>query len=455
MIKNSKSFDLINGKIMPSLIIFTIPVMLSGVIQLLFNAADIIVVGKYTGHTALAAVGATSSLISLIINLFMGISVGASVIIGRFYGAKDLEKAKDSIHTALAFAIYGGIILVFVGILLSKPLLMMMSTPDDIIDLSTVYMMIYFVGMPGLMVYNFGSAIMRSIGDAKRPLYYLIISGILNVILNLILVIVFHLGVAGVAIATTVSQYCSALLIILTLLKADDFMHLEFSHLKLHKHIIFEMFRLGIPAGLQGIIFSISNVLIQSSVNSFQSLVVAGNTASSNIEGFVYVSMNSCYQACLTFTSQNLGAKKYDRITKILINSLILVVIVGLFLGVGSYLLGDQILKIYTDDPEVIHYGLNRLSIIGCTYFFCGCMDVFCGSLRGLGYSLLPMFVSLTGACLLRVVWIYTIFKIYNTTFSLYISYPISWFLTALIHFICFMVVYHKKISKAKHCLAI
>lgn len=450
MIKNSRSFNLTNGNIMPSLILFTIPIMLSGVIQLLFNAADIIVVGKYTGHIALAAVGATSSLISLIINLFMGMSVGASVIVGRFYGAKDFDKTKDSIHTALTFAIYGGIVLMFVGVLLSKPLLMMMSTPDDLINLSTVYMMIYFIGMPGLMIYNFGSAIMRSVGDAKRPLYYLIISGILNVILNLILVVVFHLGVAGVAIATTVSQYCSAALIILTLLKAEDFMHLEFSHLKLHRHIIFEMFRLGIPAGIQGIIFSISNVLIQSSINSFQTLVVAGNTASSNVEGFVYVSMNACYQSCLTFTSQNLGAKKYDRLAKILVNALMLVIVVGLFLGIGSYVFGDKILSIYTDKQEVIRYGLNRLSIIGCTYFLCGSMDVLCGALRGLGYSLIPMYVSLTGVCFLRVAWIYTIFKIYKTTFSLYISYPISWFLTASIHLVCFILIYNKKFSKLK-----
>lgn len=446
--RKTNTIDMLNGPIFSRILLFSIPLMLSSILQLLFNAADIIVVGQFTGSDALAAVGATSALINLLVNLFVGVSIGSSVVMGKYVGARDFDNVEKTIHASMYFAIVSGIVMIFVGILAAKPLLEMMATPDGVINLSTLYMRIYFLGMPGFMVYNFGAAILRTVGDTKRPLYFLGIAGIVNVILNLLLVIVFKLGVAGVAIATTVSQYISAALVTLSLMQSEDYMKLKVKELKFHKDIVLEMLRVGLPAGLQGVIFNISNVLIQSSVNSFGSLVMAGNTAAANIEGFVYVAMNSIYQAALTFTSQNMGAKNYHRVDKILIRCLIVVTAVGLIMGVGAYVFGHQLLSIYTSDPVVIEYGINRLMLVSAPYFLCGLMDVFVGSLRGMGYSIMPMIVSLTGACLFRIVWIFTIFAAYHTQFMLYISYPISWALTAGIHCLCYLIVRRKFIVK-------
>lgn len=446
--RKSNSIDMLNGPLFSKILLFSIPLMLSSILQLLFNAADIIVVGQFTGSDAIAAVGATTALINLLVNLFVGVSIGTSVIVGKYLGARDYDNVEKSVHASIYFALISGFIMIFVGIILAKPLLAWMATPDNVIDLSTLYMRIYFLSMPAFMVYNFGAAILRSIGDTKRPLYFLGIAGIVNVILNLILVIVFHLGVAGVAIATTVSQYISATLVVLSLMESEYPLKLKPKELKFHEHIVIDMLKVGLPAGLQSVIFSLSNVLIQSSVNSFGSLVMAGNTAAANIEGFVYAAMNSIYQACLTFTSQNMGAKNYHRIDKILINCLIIVTAVGLIFGVGAYVFGHQLLGIYTTDAQVIEYGINRLMLVCAPYFLCGLMDVMVGSLRGIGYSIMPMIVSLTGACLFRIIWIYTIFAMYHTQFVLYISYPISWALTAFIHFVCYMVVRRKFVIK-------
>ncbi len=446
--RKSNSIDMLNGPLFSKILLFSIPLMLSSILQLLFNAADIIVVGQFTGSEAIAAVGATTALINLLVNLFVGVSIGTSVIVGKYLGSKDYDNVEKSVHASIYFALISGFIMIFVGIILAKPLLELMATPENVIDLSTLYMRIYFLSMPAFMVYNFGAAILRSIGDTKRPLYFLGIAGIVNVILNLVLVIVFHLGVAGVAIATTVSQYISATLVVMSLMESEYPLKLKPKELKFHNHIVLNMLKVGLPAGLQSVIFSLSNVLIQSSVNSFGSLVMAGNTAAANIEGFVYAAMNSIYQACLTFTSQNMGAKNYHRIDRILINCLIIVTAVGLIFGVGAYVFGHQLLGIYTTDAQVIEYGINRLMLVCAPYFLCGLMDVFVGSLRGIGYSIMPMIVSLTGACLFRIVWIYTIFAMYHTQFVLYISYPISWALTASIHFICYMVVRRKFIVK-------
>lgn len=446
--RKSNSIDMLNGPLFSKILLFSIPLMLSSILQLLFNAADIIVVGQFTGSDAIAAVGATTALINLLVNLFVGVSIGTSVIVGKYIGARDYDNVEKSVHASIYFALISGFIMIFVGIILAKPLLAWMATPDNVIDLSTLYMRIYFLSMLAFMVYNFGAAILRSIGDTKRPLYFLGIAGIVNVILNLILVIVFHLGVAGVAIATTVSQYISAALVVLSLMESEYPLKLKPKELKFHEHIVIDMLKVGLPAGLQSVIFSLSNVLIQSSVNSFGSLVMAGNTAAANIEGFVYAAMNSIYQACLTFTSQNMGAKNYHRIDKILINCLIIVTAVGLIFGVGAYVFGHQLLGIYTTDAQVIEYGINRLMLVCAPYFLCGLMDVMVGSLRGIGYSIMPMIVSLTGACLFRIIWIYTIFAMYHTQFVLYISYPISWALTAFIHFVCYMVVRRKFVIK-------
>ncbi|WP_462246007.1 MATE family efflux transporter [Faecalitalea cylindroides] len=441
------TMDMCNGPLLKKIILFAIPLMLSGVLQLLFNAADVIVVGRFTGNEALAAVGSTSSLINLLINLFVGVSVGANVLLGKHIGARDEENASKTVHTAITFALVVGIAMIFVGFFLSRPLLELMGTPEDVINLSVLYMRIYFVGMPAFMFYNFGAALLRAVGDTKRPLYFLTLAGIINVIFNLIFVIVFHMGVAGVALATIISEGISAFLVFLCLKGADGVLHLDHRSLSFHKDVAIQMMKIGLPAGLQGCIFSVSNVLIQSSVNSFGSIAMAGNTASANLEGFVYNAMNSLYQTSLSFTSQNMGAKKYKRVDKILIECLVIVMIVGIVMGGGAYLIGTSLLSIYSSDPQVISYGLLRMSLICVPYFLCGMMDVFVGSLRGMGYSVMPMLVSLTGACLFRIVWIFTIFATNRSLFVLYFSYPVSWALTATAHLICYMIV-RKKVFK-------
>ena len=441
------TMDMCNGPLLKKIILFAIPLMLSGVLQLLFNAADVIVVGRFTGNEALAAVGSTSSLINLLINLFVGVSVGANVLLGKHIGARDEENASKTVHTAVTFALVVGIAMIFVGFFLSRPLLELMGTPEDVINLSVLYMRIYFVGMPAFMFYNFGAALLRAVGDTKRPLYFLTLAGIINVIFNLIFVIVFHMGVAGVALATIISEGISAFLVFLCLKGADGVLHLDHRSLSFHKDVAIQMMKIGLPAGLQGCIFSVSNVLIQSSVNSFGSIAMAGNTASANLEGFVYNAMNSLYQTSFSFTSQNMGAKKYKRVDKILIECLVIVMIVGIVMGGGAYLIGTSLLSIYSSDPQVISYGLLRMSLICVPYFLCGMMDVFVGSLRGMGYSVMPMLVSLTGACLFRIVWIFTIFATNRSLFVLYFSYPVSWALTATAHLICYMIV-RKKVFK-------
>lgn len=441
------TMDMCNGPLLKKIILFAIPLMLSSVLQLLFNAADVIVVGRFTGNEALAAVGSTSSLINLLINLFVGVSVGANVLLGKHIGARDEENASKTVHTAVTFALVVGIAMIFVGFFLSRPLLELMGTPEDVINLSVLYMRIYFVGMPAFMFYNFGAALLRAVGDTKRPLYFLTLAGIINVIFNLIFVIVFHMGVAGVALATIISEGISAFLVFLCLKGADGVLHLDHRSLSFHKDVAIQMMKIGLPAGLQGCIFSVSNVLIQSSVNSFGSIAMAGNTASANLEGFVYNAMNSLYQTSLSFTSQNIGAKKYKRVDKILIECLVIVMIVGIVMGGGAYLIGTSLLSIYSSDPQVISYGLLRMSLICVPYFLCGMMDVFVGSLRGMGYSVMPMLVSLTGACLFRIVWIFTIFATNRSLFVLYFSYPVSWALTATAHLICYMIV-RKKVFK-------
>ncbi len=440
--------DMCNGPIFNRIIIFALPLILSGILQLFFNAADIIVVGRFAGSQSLAAVGATSSLINLLINLFIGLSVGANVLLGRYIGAKEDKNASETVHTAIYTAFYGGILMILVGYLLSKPLLQLMGTPNDVINLSTIYMRIYFMGMPAFMVYNFGAALLRTVGDTRRPLYFLLIAGIVNIFLNLFTVIVLNMGVAGVALATISSQLVSAILVIQCLRNSKGVLKLKREYLKLHKDKFIQMIKIGLPAGLQGTIFSISNVIIQSSINSFGSTVVAGNTASSNIEGFIYTSMNAIYQTSLSFTSQNMGAKKYHRVDQILLQCLAIVAGVGIIFGFSVYFFSKPLLHIYSNDPNVIMAGVNRLGIMATTFFICGMMDVVVGSLRGMGFSITPMLVSLTGACLLRVVWVFTIFKIYPTLFTLYISYPISWLLTFIAHIICYLIIRRSVFNK-------
>ncbi|MCI9188664.1 MAG: MATE family efflux transporter [Lachnospiraceae bacterium] len=440
--------DMCNGPLLGKIMIFYIPLMLSGILQLLFNAADIVVVGRFAGNEALAAVGSTSSLTNLIVNLFIGLSVGANVLVARFYGAKQDEELKETVQTAIGTAVAGGVILIFLGFFLSKPALGWMGTPEDVINHSVLYMRIYFAGMPFMMVYNFGSAVLRAVGDTKRPLYYLLIAGVANVVLNLIFVITFSMGVAGVATATVVSQAISAALVVRCLIRTDSAYRLELQGIRIVPDKLLKMVQIGVPAGMQGALFSISNVLIQSSVNSFGSVAMAGNTAASNIEGFVYTAMNAFHQAAISFSGQNYGARKYKRIRKVLLICEVMVVVVGALMGNVAYLFGGTLLKLYTVDPEVIEYGILRMRIICTPYFLCGMMDVAVGALRGMGYAIMPMLVSLTGACLLRVVWIYTIFQSYRTLECLYFSYPISWGLTFAVHLVCFVIVFRKLLKK-------
>lgn len=447
MSKNSHELDMCHGPLLGKILIFAIPLMLSGILQLLFNAADMIVVGQANGPTSLAAVGATSSLINLLINLFMGLSVGANVLVAHFFAAKQEKDCSETVHTAILVSIISGVFLAIVGFILAKPLLELMGTPDDVIDKSVLYMRIYFLGMPVMLLYNFGSAILRAIGDTRRPLLYLFISGVLNIILNLIFVIIFDMDVAGVSLATVISQSLSAFLIVRSLIKSDGYCRLTLSSLSITKDKLFKMMRIGLPAGLQSSIFSISNVLIQSSVNSFGSVAMAGNTACSNLEGFVYNAMNSIYQTALTFTSQNLGGKQYKRIKKVVGMNLVIVTLVGVILGSIFICFGTSLLKLYTTEADAIAYGLIRMKFIFSTYFLCGIMEVLVGCLRGLGRSILPMIVSLLGACGLRVLWIFTVFRAHRSLESIYISYPISWFITACVHLICLLFVM-KKVKK-------
>lgn len=448
--KDSKKYeiDMCNGPLLGKILLFYFPLMLSGILQLLFNAADVATVGHFAGNESLAAVGSTSSLTNLIINLFIGLSVGANVLVARFYGAGQKGELREMVQTAMITSVVSGIVLIFVGFFVSKPALALMGTPSDVIDLSTLYMRIYFAGMPFMMAYNFGAAILRAVGDTRRPLYYLAIAGVVNVVLNLIFVICFHMGVAGVATATVISQAISAILVIRCLLQTDGEYKLELNDVHISMDKLGKMFQIGLPAGLQGALFSISNVLIQSSINSFGSVAMAGNTAGSNVEGFVYTAMNCFYQSAISFCGQNYGAKKYKRVGKVLLICQILVVAVGILMGYAAYFTAGTILKVYTSDPEVISYAILRMRYICLTYFLCGMMDVMVGGLRGIGYSIMPMLVSLTGACLFRVVWIYTVFQQVRTLECLYLSYPISWILTFSVHLICFIVVYRKLLKK-------
>ncbi len=436
--------DMCHGPLFRKLLFFSFPLMLSGVLQLLFNAADIIVVGQYVGSTALAAVGSTGSLINLLINLLIGLSVGANVVVARYYGAREAEMVSKTVHTAILLSLVCGVVMIFIGIALAEPLLRLMGTPDNVLDQAALYVRIYFGGMPVIMLYNFGSAILRAVGDTKRPMYFLTIAGVLNVIMNLFFVLVFHMGVAGVALATVLSQCVSAVLVLLCLIRSNGAIKLHLKEMKIHKEPLMKMIRVGLPAGIQGSIFSISNVLIQSSVNSFGDVAMAGNAAASNIEGFIYTCMNAIYQAAISFTSQNYGAGQYKRIRKIMRNGVLIVSGVGLLLGGIAFLCAPVLLAIYNTDPEVIRYGMLRMEIICLTYFTCGIMDVMVGCLRGLGYSIMPMIVSLAGACGIRVLWIFTFFQWERSLTTLYISYPISWTITAAVHIICFIVVVRK-----------
>ena len=445
MSRKKYEIDMCNGPLLSKILAYSVPLIASGILQLLFNAADMVVAGRFAGSVALGAVGATSSLINLLINVFIGMSVGSNVLVAHFFGANRAKELGQTVDTSIEHSLISGVVLGIAGFLLASPLLSLMGTPDDILPHAVIYMQIYFIGVPGMLLYNFGSAILRAVGDTKRPLYYLLSAGVINVILNLFFVVVMQIGVAGVALATIISQFISAALVIRCLIKEEGDYHLDIRAIRLYPDKVMRILRVGLPAGFQGAVFSISNVLIQSSVNSFGSIAVAGNTAAQNLEGFVYNAMNSFHQTALSFTSQNMGAKKMDRVKKIMWICVGCVTVTGMVMGFTGLYFAKDLLSIYSTDSQVIAYGYQRLLIIFASYFLCGVMDVMVGSIRGMGYSIMPMIVSLLGACGLRVVWIFTVFTFYRTPQVLYISYPVTWTVTFLVHFVCFTIGYREK----------
>lgn len=450
----SRQTDMLQGSLYSGIIQYTIPIILSSVLQLLFNAADLVVVGQFCGSISVGAVSATSAITNLIINLFVGLSVGAGVCVAHGLGGRKEEEVHRTVHTAIPVALISGIFLTAVGIAFAKPLLQMMSTPEDVLPLSSLYMTIYFAGITFTILYNFASSILRAAGDTKGPLIYLSVAGVVNVILNLVFVIGFNMNVAGVALATIIAQAISAVLVVRALMRRTDSCKLHLNKLKIHKRQLMKMIEIGIPAGVQGSLFSVSNVIIQSAVNSFGSAtVVAGNGAAGNIEGFVYTALNAFSQTAVNYVGQNVGAMQFDRIKKIFRSCLVCVGVVGLTLGPVVYLAAPYLLRFYiSDSPEAIAYGVLRMGFICLPYFVCGLMDVTTGALRGLGSSFVPMVVTILGVCVLRVAWVYTIFQIpqYHTPQCLYLSYLVSWTLTFAVQYVLFKVVLKKKEHKAR-----
>ncbi|MDO4283904.1 MAG: MATE family efflux transporter [Eubacteriales bacterium] len=439
-----------NGSLMDKLVAFSLPLMLSGILQLMFNAVDIIVVGRFTGSDALAAVGATSALINVFTNLFIGISLGTNVLTARFYAAGKDKEVSETVHTSITIALISGIAMAVLGLLFSGGALELMGTPEEIIGQSALYMKIYFLGMPFFMLYNYGAAVLRAVGDTRRPLLFLIIAGVTNAALNMFLVIVFHMGVAGVAIATVISQMISCILVLLCLYRTQSSYQLRFSRLTIRVRYMRQIFEVGIPAGIQSTVINISNVLLQSSVNSFGAIAMAGYTAANNVLGFLFVSINSVTQACMSFTSQNYGAGKWKRMDRVLLDCIALSVGVAVVLGSSAYFLGPEILRIYTDDPEVVQAGMEILLFTTTTYFCCGLMDLFPGALRGMGHSAVPMILSIIGTVGTRIVWIFLIFPYHRSLSVLFISYPASWIITIVMQVACFWVVRRKMMAQIR-----
>lgn len=449
-VNNKYSIDMCNGSIAKKMLRFALPLMLSSVLQLLFNAADIIVVGNFAGDESLAAVGATTSIINLLTNLFIGMSVGANVLVANYIGAKLEKDVEKTVHTAMLLSVIAGVILTVIGVCGAPFILKLMKTPSEVIELATVYLRTYFMGMSAVMVYNFGAAILRAVGDTQRPLKYLTVAGIINVVLNLVFVIVFNLGVFGVGLATVISQVVSAVLTAACLMKEKGAIKLVIKKLNIDKHKFLRILQIGLPAGLQGMLFSIANVFVQSSVNTFGTTVIAGNSASANVEGFAFVSMNAFHQSAISFTSQNVGARKEERINRILYIALAYAFAVGAVFCLFYIAFGKNLIGLYTNSQDVISAGVARLTIIALSYVLAGMMDVVVGSLRGLGYSVVPMTVSVIGICALRLVWLATVFQIekYHTIETIYFTYPLSWAVTLTAHLISFIII--RRIVKMK-----
>lgn len=451
ILSEKRNINMLDGPLFLNIVKYTLPIIFTNILQLLFNAADLIVVGRFCGSEAVAAVGATTSLIHLLTNFFIGLSTGTGVVAAMAIGSKSREDTEHIVHTAIPTAVISGVILTAVGISLSEKILVLMDTPKDILPFSAQYMKIYFLGITATMVYNFAAAVLRAAGDTESPLVFLTLSGILNVILNVVFVVLFDLNVAGVAIATAVSQVLSAVLVLWALMKRTDYCRLQLSRIRIYKAPLFKLLKIGVPAGIQSSLFSISNVLIQSSINSFGKIVVSGSSAAANIEGFVYVVMDSFQQTALNFTGQNVGVKNYKRVKRIFLTCLACTFTVGLLLGSAVCVFGKQLLAIYiTDSPQAIEQGMVRLMFICLPYFIIGMMNIATGVIRGMGESLAPMIITVLGVCVMRIAWIYTVFRLpeFHTTGGLYVSYPISWTVTFIAELIAFIVIYKKRIGE-------
>ena len=443
-----RSMDMTEGPLMSKVLFFSLPIMLSGILQLVFNAADTIVVGRFAGNEALAAVGSVGSLNNLLISLFIGLSVGVNVVVARYTGAHDYKRVSRAVHTAVLLSVISGIGLAVLGYVAAYPLLRLMGSPEDVIDLAALYVRILFMGMPVQLLYNFCAAVLRAIGDTKRPLYFLSFAGVINVVLNLIFVVGFHMSVAGVALATIISQAVSAVLVVHCLMTMHGATHLNLRKLAIDKEIFIEIVRIGLPAGIQSSMFSLSNVVIQSSVNSFGSIVIAGNAASANVGSFIYQAMNTFQQAVTCFASQNVGARKPRRIFASIKASMVWAIVTGVILGILSCVFGETLLSLYSSDPAVIAAAMERQIIVCAPYFLCGMMDVMTGALRGIGYSILPMAVSILGACVFRIFWVMTVFRAIPTLRCLMVSYPVSWLLTFVVLVIFFYLVWTRRVKQ-------
>lgn len=441
---NKYEIDMCSGPLMLKLVSFFLPLMFSSILQLLFNAVDLVVVGRFAGSDCLAAVGATNALINVIVCFFIGLSLGSSVCAARYFASGEHKKMSEVVHTAILTAIISGGIILVLGQLFSKPALQLMDTPENIIDMSVLYIRIYFLGAPFLVLYNFGAAILRAVGDTKRPMIFLVIAGIINACLNVFLVVVFHLDVAGVAIATVFSQFISCVLVIRVLLRCPEAYRLYFSRLKINKDILINIIKIGLPAGMQSTVINLSNAMLQSSVNSFGEYAMAGYTAANNIIGFIYAAANSITQACMSFTSQNLGAEKYKRMRTVLYYCLILEFVICLAIGSGAYFFGDKLIGIYNSSDVVIEYGVNVLKLTTITYFLCGFMDCIPGALRGMGFSAVPMVLSVIGTVGIRILWIYVFFPTHRDITFLFSSYPASWITTIILQSVCYIIIYQR-----------
>ena len=442
--RDKRPIDMVHGPLLPNIIRFAIPLMLTGVLQLLFNACDMIVVGKFAGSDPLAAVGSTTALTNLLVNAFMGLSVGVNVLAAHALGAQDREMSQKVVHTAVTMSLICGTLLAILGVSVCRVCLVAMDTPKKVLDLAVLYMRIFFCGMPIIMLYNFASALLRAQGNTKQPLIYLSIAGVINVALNLVLVIVFHLSVAGVAIATVVSQGVSAALVLRYLHKQEGPCHLDFKKLTIDLGVVKKTFQIGIPASFNGIMFSLSNVQIQSAINSFGPSAMAGSAAAANLEGFIYLAANAFHQAAINFTGQNVGAGRHERISKVVLTCCVVSALVAGVLGAGVYLCGQPLLGLYTETASDIAFGMTRLQIIALTYPLCGLMDTMVGALRGMGFAMVPTLVSVVGVCGLRILWLHTIFAWNPTVEVLFLSYPVTWVVTGLVQFLCFVYIRKK-----------